>query len=427
MRHLTVKLLALAGCLFITVAPAWAQQFDWGGTLDSATNLRADPDRDEAEFEQGLRSALWAELFAEFREERRLRITGEGSYRFTYDQQGNTDPEHVLNLDMLRLRSRFPLLFGPGTAFELTAGRFGFADPTGYIWNHPGDGLQVDLRFLRWRLRLAGAYTGLLLNSVSDIRMTDTDILEEDDTDETFGPRRAIASAQLEFPELIGRQTASLFSVLQFDLRDAATDESTLNTQYFGANAEGPIEPVRGLYYNLFGVLGVGTLDPAGADEADITSGVYGGALRLFRREWRYSRIAAEWVHASGGDALDVFVPINAPATGFAFSPPLQDLMRPSLSYSLRPFADSPDAVAASFRSQLAARGYFRSTTEEDAAFDAQNGARYAGAETELELVLRPTADLGLAFTNAVFFPNDDLFDDGDPWYRGRFELSVAF
>ncbi len=420
---------ALAGMLMI-VAHAPAQQLDWGGTFDSATNLRDDPSREDTVFQQSFRLGLWAEVFAELRDERTVRFTAEGSYRLEYDEDDDDHPLHVLNPDLLRLRASFPLVFGPGSTLDFTAGRFRFGEPTGAIWNHPGDGLSVEARLPRVWVQVAGAYTGLLLNPVSDIRMTQTDLEEEDDTDELFGPRRAIGRLQLQLPELIGRQRLTGFGIVQVDLRDPDDGEETLDTQYVGLRLDGPVEPVRGLYYEVFGARGFGTFNEEGNGDTSVSSGLYGARVRYFRERLRYSRLFAEWLHASGGDALDPFVAINAPAAGFAFSPDLANLMLATAGYSLRPFSDSASAAAAGLQAGITARGYFRSTTKDvffDApGVDADSDSRYAGAEGELRLASRPTADLGFAFTSAVFFPNDDLFVDSDPWYRGRFELSIG-
>ncbi len=409
-----------------------AQEVDWGATLDSATNLRSAPHRSDHEWEQLVRFALWAELFVELREERTVRLATEGSYRFEYDQGDDDDPLHILNLDLLRLSAGLPMLFGPGSALELSAGRFRFNDPTRVVWNHAGDGLSVSVGFPRWSARVSAAYTGLLLNAVSDIRMTPTDALEEDDTDQTLGPQRIIGLAGLAFPELVQRQNLTLFGILQFDLRDPDQGEETLDTQYVGAVIDGPVEITRGLYYSVFAIKGFGTWDVEGGEDESISSGAYGARLRLFRERLRYSRASVEWLHASGGGSMDAFTVINDPATGFTFSPGLADLMLASAGYSLRPLSNTTTSVAAGIRTGLTVRSFLRSTTGADGVFsapglDTESDARYVGSEGELRITLRPTRELGFAFTNGVFFPNGELFTDSDPWYRGRLEVSIGY
>jgi len=411
--------------------PLTAQEFDWGISSDSSTNLRDDPRRDDAELQQLLRVGLWAELHGKFRDDRTVRFTTEGSYRFEYDQDEDEDTLHILNLEMLRLHAGFPLLFGPGSSLDLSAGRFRFRDPTGRIWNHTADGASFELRFPRWWLQTAGAYTGLLLNEVSDIRMTPTDSEEQSDRDEYFGPQRAIGLVRLRLPELIGRQSFTAFVVLQFDLRDPDDQEETLNTQYYGLRLAGPIEPVRGLYYDAFGAAALGQLVQQGGGESEITAGLYGARLRYFRERLRFSRILLEWLHVSGSEEQE-FVAINAPATGLAFSPELSNLMLATLGYSLRPFTNSASPALAAVQTGLSARTFLRSSVESGAVdvpadLIDDDDARYLGTELELRLAMRPTSELGLVFTNAMFFPNDDAFLESDRWYRGRFELSLGF
>lgn len=409
-----------------------AQEFDWGVSSDSSTNLRDDPRRDDAELQQLLRVSLWVELHGEFRDDRTIRFTTEGGYRFEYDQDEDEDTLHILNLDTLRLRAGFPLLLGPGSSLDVTAGRFRFRDPTGRIWNHTADGASFELRFPRWWLQGAGAYTGLLLNEVSDIRMTPTDSDEQSDSDQYFGPQRAIGLVRVRLPELIERQSLTAFALLQFDLRDRDDDEETLNTQYYGLQLDGPVEPVRGLYYDVFGAAALGRLEEEGGGESDITAGLYGARLRYFRERLRFSRILLEWLHASGSREQE-FVAINAPSTGFAFSPTLSNLMIATLGYSLRPFSTAASPALAAVQTGLTARSFMRSSVETGAAAvmpeatDAADDSRYLGTELELRLAVRPTSELGLVFTNAVFFPNDDAFLESDRWYRGRFELSLGF
>ncbi len=417
--------------LVLAPVPLAAQQGDWGGTLDSASNLRADAERSDPELQQLLRLGLWAEVFGELRGGSTVRATGEVSYRFEYDQDPDEDVLQLLNLDLLRLVASIPTLLGPGSTVEVTFGRFVFEEPTGVIWGHTGDGLRLENRAPGWGLVAAGAYTGLLLNPVSAIRMTETDSADESDTDEFFGPRRAIGLLAAQLPELVGRQSATTFAIVQRDLRDADEDEETLDTWYLGALVDGPIEPVRGLYYELFGVGGFGRYRLEGDGETDISSGLYGLRLQYFREAYRSSRAFLEWLHASGGDRLDPFVAINAPGTGFAFSPDLTNLMLASGGYSFRPFTGSAREPITTFQAGGAVRAFFRSAVD-GAVFDAaglnlESDRRYVGSEMELRLVSRPRSDFGLAFTNAVFIPNSDLFEDSDPRYRGRFEISLGF
>ena len=55
---------------------------------------------------------------------------------------------------------------------ELKAGRLEFNDATRLILDQALDGVQVSLQFSGFQMRLAGAYSGLILNPSSNIRIS---------------------------------------------------------------------------------------------------------------------------------------------------------------------------------------------------------------------------------------------------------------
>lgn len=396
----------------------------WGTTLDGSGSLSWSEALDDNDPEFAFTAALWSRNLIPLGLDRSIDLSAQGSYTWTDDRP------YLFDLDLLRAAGRFPGLLGPTSVVRATAGRFSFRDTTGHVLSHTADGLQARINYPGVRTRVAAGYTGLLLNPVSDIRMTPIDLTESGDDDEFFGPRRAFGLAEVSFPELIGRHTVTVASVGQFDLRDADDDagESTYNSGYFTLALAGPLP--GGIYYDLNGTLSLGTIDQDG-DTTDTTAILASARLRYFREQWLSSRFSLGALYASGsGDSLgldlDRFVALSRSTAGTVYTQPLENLIRGELSYSLRPIPR--------VQTGLTWRSYFTADPDDNLAtfdVDPDSSGRWIGNEVTLNVGARILSDLGLAVTGGAFFPRTDgngvFLSDRDPEYLVRVEVSSGF
>ena len=414
----------LALMLIAAGARVWAQQGgDWGVTLDSATTLRHSAELDEQEWGQRLRAALWGELFWQLDRGGRLTLSGEGSYLYTDER------DYLFDVDRLRVSSLHPGAFTPEAVLALDAGRFAFREPSGLVLNHSADGVRAALRFPTVEVELGGAYTGLLLNPSSQIRMTPTDRAEEGDDDECFGPKRVLGQLNVRFGDLPGRQSVTAGVLAQWDLRD--DDEAfTLNSQYYTLAGAGAV--AANLYHRTFVTLSTMQAEVDGESESG-TALLLGTGLRYLREDWLGSRLSAGFRYASGqGDNLDGFVTINDPATGTLFQPQLTNLMVISGGYAVRPWFDNRSQTLSNIEFSTALRTFLRAQDDQPlqgggllAGLILEEGKRYAGSEFEWAIRARLLPDLGAALTTGLFLPADGAVD-AEPEFLGRLEVSVS-
>ncbi|TVQ37302.1 MAG: hypothetical protein EA384_12545 [Spirochaetaceae bacterium] len=413
-----------AALLMTAVVGAWALEGgDWGVTLDSATTLRHSAELDEQEWGQRVRAALWGELFWQLDRGGRLRLTGEGSYVYTDDR------DYLFDIDRLRIASLHPGAITPEAVLAVEAGRFGFKDPSGLVLNHTADGLRAALRLPVVEVELGGAYTGLLLNPSSQIRMTPTDRAEEGDDDEYFGPKRVLGQLNVRFGDLPGRQSVTAGILAQWDLRD--DDQAfTLNSQYYSLAAAGTL--AANLFHSTF--ITLSTLQAETGGESDSgTALLLGTRLRYLREDWLGSRLSAGFNYASGaGDNLDPFVAINDPASGTVFQPRLTNLMTISGGYAVRPWFGNRSQTLSNIEFSTAVRAFLRARDDQPlegegllAGLILEDSKRYAGSEFEWAIRARLLPDLGAALTTGVFVPGDGAVD-AEPEFLGRLEVSVS-
>ncbi len=416
---------------------------DWGVTLDALRTIRAAGHQDLDTFTNALRGALWARRVVPAGELSTFDLGVQGSYNWSTGQT-------YLNLDRLRAVGRYPELLGPTSVAETTVGRFRFQDPSGLVLNHVGDGLSAGVAYPRARLRFSALYTGFLLNPVSTVRMTGTDLLEEDDDDEDFGPRRVVGLAELSFPALVARQTLVTGAAGQYDLRDAGDGEETVHSGYAVLGIRGRL--FGSLYHDVYAVGTAGTLerDENGATESEDFTGYLGSArLRLFLPGFFASRLSLQGVYASRADANndligDGYLPISRTRLGTVVRLPLQNLLFTELSYSMRPFFDSASERARRVQVVLTGRGFFTTSdrpvvldpateTTGDGfdlvGIDSEPAGNIIGTEVVLRINARPLSDLGLGMTTGMFFPHTGsagvFTGDREPEFLGRVELST--
>jgi hypothetical protein len=425
----TGAIIALAALLLLLAAPS-VVSFDWdyGGSLDNTTVLGFSEMYDDTEVDQSFRLGAWFFGLEQFDSGSTLEVTATGSYTATEDRP------YVFDVDLLRARGIFPEAIGSRSLLQATLGRTGFSDPTGLILNHVADGALVNLTYPRVRLRLGGAYTGLLISPSSSIRISDTDYFEESTDDEFFGPKRAIGL----FEAGVGGLT--LFGLAQQDLRNE-DDGDTIDTQYLGIN--GNVRLGSSGYWDSFLVASSGQSTVGSADN-EFYAFALGTGFRFFIEEWRFSRASIRGLYASPflpvedviGFNINEFKPINEPTLGLAFSPRLSNLILTELSYSLRPFA-GPGRRHPSLddlETKIVGRGFFRGYIGDSdyiADFDPESDALFMGTEVELGVAARVFTDLGLGLRTAVFVPATGSIgafsEERKTEWAVRFDLSTGF
>ena len=420
------SLTALALMLSTAVVCLPAVDLDWGGTIDGSGSAVFADHQDEADTSFSLTSALWLRTLIEPGAATRIEIELQPSYTWSDTRA------YLVDLDRARADANWGPLFGPGTVFRSILGRFRMSDMTATVMSHTVDGadLRVSLPFMR--LRAAAGYTGLVLNPASSIRMSETDAQESTDDDVFFGPRRLVAIGEATVPEVVGRQTATLAWVGQWDLRDAEEGEDTVGSQYFGARVDGPVLP--GLFYELAGYTGIAELSGGSVEGTD--TGILALArLRYFRSEWNATRIALTAAGVSGADfSEDSFYTISEQQAASVASLPLDNVAYGELSYGLRPFAGADLRVYRDLQTTLAVRSLLRVSIDQaldSFAADVSGDGRYIGTEATLALGWRVLSDLGTSLTLGTFLPGTGssgaFTDERTPEYLVRMQVSASF
>jgi hypothetical protein len=401
---LVVAVLALVG------GSVFAMEGDFGLTLDTQTLVSSGVV--DISGESQYRAAAWGQLFQATDKGGSLDLTGQLSYRYTASRP------YIIDLDLLRFTGLFAGAMGEGTAVELKAGRFAFSDVTKLILDQAMDGVQVTMLFSGFQVRLAGAYTGLLLNPSSNVRISADDWVEVTDNSVFFGPKRLVAQA------MIGSEGFALQALAQFDMR-GNTGSEIVNTQYLGIAGTPRLSPNFYLDYNLTAGYGQSTV---GSKTTNLISLLGGFGMQFYAEELAASRAHARVTYATGFTPLvllvqdfsvDNFRPISQPTIGLAFSPRLANLLYLDVGYSFRPFFKNSSDILSNIQPLVGARVFFRDPVPflvtGSAADILVNGnptstELYLGTEIEAGIVARIFSDLGLSVKGGVFVPNTAAF-----------------
>jgi hypothetical protein len=405
MNRMKLMVFVFAG-LALMAGSAFAIDADFGLTLDTSTFLSTGV-VDTGSVSQ-YRAAVWGELFQSMDKGGSLDLTAQGSYRYTSARP------YIFDLDLFRFTGLFSAALGDGTAVELKAGRLNFSDATRLILDQTLDGLQINLLFSGFQIQLAGAYSGLLLNPSSNVRVSADDYKEASDNSVFFGPKRLIAQA------LIGSRGFALQALAQFDMR--GTGGEIINTQYLGISGLPRLSPNFYLDYNLTGSYGQST---AGTKTVNIISALAGFGLRFYAEELAALRAHAQASYASGftpivlllnNFSVDDFRPITQPQTGLVFSPRLANLLYADVGFSFRPFFGNSSSILSNIEPLVAARFYFRDPlpvvlTGSPATIlvndlNPSSTALYLGTEIEAGIKARLFSDLGLSVRGGAFVPS---------------------
>ncbi len=400
-------LISIVACLALIAGGAFALDVDYGVNLDSSTFLSSGV-IDSTYYSQ-YKAAVWGELFQAKDNGGSLDLTAQGSYRYTAEYP------YIVDLDLFRFTGLFSGAMGAGTAVELKAGRLNFSDATKLILDQTLDGVQVNLLFSGFQVRFAGAYSGLILNPSSNVRISADDWDEVNNSSVFFGPRRLIAQAS------IGSDAFALQALAQFDMRGSSA-EQLINTQYLGIAGVPRLSPDLYLDYHVTASYGQSTV---GGTTTNIISALSGLGLRFYDEALSESRAHAQVTYATGFSpvvlalnnlSLDNFRPISQPTIGLAFSPQLANLLYLDVGYSFRPLAGSSSATLSNIEPMVGARVFFRDPVPllvSGAAADIlvndlnpNSNALYLGTEIDVGVAARIFSDLGLSIQGGAFLPS---------------------
>jgi len=451
----TLRLIA-ATAIFLTFVFSASFGIDFGGNIDNYSEYMTQTD--DPLFTEEIRFSAWLNIPLG----RSFDFFVMGSYTFEYIDE---ETDHFLDVDLLKFDGNFATTEEGASNFGITAGRFVTSDFTGYVFNHVMDGAQLRFRLPFVNINTSFGYTGLLFKHSADFRISKMDVVESNDDDIFFGAPKIVGVIDATFPDLIGNQSLTLSFLFQEDMRSeddviAEGEENffpaqggLLDTQYIGAGLGGPI--FSSFYYNTFFYLGAGRTLSYLDDEDSATnfsyqytgilSFLFGGGLKFYMKEFLYSRIAVNFVYASGDedsfsyiegnsdDTAGTFVPISYDSNiALIFPPQLGNIMLFDISYSLRPFSGSKASIFSNLQTMLKGLIFFRPTSGpiSERGLDPASSAAYLGTEIDLIINFRPFSDLGSALSLGIFMPNTGetfLEDQRETEFLGRFELSFSF
>jgi hypothetical protein len=375
---------ALCGVFLLSMASLNA--FDWGLVVDSRSDIDLMEDED-AEYTPRFKSSLWLNHFWADNAETRYSFAGNFFYLY------NEEEYHIFDTDLLRLGIKKGGLFGGSTVLDASLGRFRFSDPTGIALDHLADGARARFDIGSAAITAAAGYTGLLTKPEASVNMTVSDIMDDDDDDVYFAPKRLFEQVRLEIPGVPEGHTLSMEMLLQQDLRND-DDEQERDSMHFSTALEGGL--VQGLMYNLSGVYAW--------DQTNDTGGYYGsGELYLFMESFYGSRISAGVL----GGSEDFFT-VSSPTLGLVFSPAPANLMRVSADYSIRPWAERFDPVLRNLQFTAGGRAFY---------YDGE----YTGMEAEGGIRFKPASDIGASLKGGMYLP-----DDGPNQGLIRLDVSVG-
>ena len=278
------------------------------------------------------------------------------------------------------------------------------------------------------------------------------------------------------FPEIITRQDLKFSLVAQEDLRPlietgrAAEDKllieegeedfspgkgGPVDTQYVGIGLSGAISNI--VYYNSFFYLGTGRmlsyLDDSSSGTGSsyqytqISSFLTGAGIRLFFKQFLLSRIALDFVYASGdGDqnatsiiegnvegSYGTFTPIAGSPASLVFIPEPSNIMYGQISYSLKPLSQGKSSALQTLQTMLLITPYFRSAegpiSEPSVDPGPANNGPYLGTEIDAIINLRPFSDLGIGLQGGIFLPTKTtgIFVAGSDTLRLLAKLNISF
>ncbi len=421
--------LLIISVLLLGSTPLSAFDWDWGGNLKNTTAYLVSND---SELTQEDELSLWFDG-KEYFGSSTLGLTAQASYLFTNERA------YLFDIEILRAKGVFPGALGDSSMVETSVGRFLFTDPTGYILSHAADGASLKLLFPRMQVQIDGAYTGLLLNPSSNIRISDADFSEKfDEEGNTFGPKRLLGQAKLSFTDLGALRRWTFYGLAQVDLREDDPAIETINSQYWGTLLSFAF--FRNLYYETF--LTVGTSQLKTVEESNAVSLLTGFNIRFLKESWLASSFSLHGLAASPDapvEDLDIGIdipfdinqvrPINGPTLGMVVDPGLDSLLTAGFDYSMRPFYGNKSGMLSRIEPTVGMDLFYRiyKWNADWMLLDEESDSWFLGTEYSAGVTWRVFSDLSTSLEGAAFVPGAAWSKDEDTDLMVRFELSASF
>ena len=402
-RHAT-RFLGALGLVALTVSVPHlaAQEFTWSGTVDGASAVRIADYLDDPDVTGSVTAAVRVRSYIPLGTDGGVELRLRPSYTWSDDRPYLVDVERA-SADLT-----LPGVLGAGTVLRGQAGRVPFSAPAPGVLSHTLDAVDLRLSTPLVQARVAGGYSGLLLNPVSDIRMSASDLAEAADDDQFFGPSRAIALGEVSLPEIVLRQTVRVYGIGQWDLRSTDAGEDSLNSFYGGAVVQGPV--ISGLYHQIAATVSSATSTVEGQSGDTTALGLHASVrLQYYRPDLFGSRVSLSGTLSSGlGGDSDRFVPISRGTVGRIAQLPPENLAGVELSYGFRPFSGAASRSIRDIDFSATGRTLFRVDT--DRALDAvgaaaSSGGPLVGTEILGRVGWRVLSDLGFAVEGGAFLP----------------------
>ena len=280
--------------------------FEWGGIFNNNTGFTGS-DFAGLKIDQKDTLDLWAKI--PLNRANTQYIAAEGYYKFEYD---DTNPDksispvsNIVNVSVLKyvlsqeLKNKSQL--------QLSAGRFGFNDQSGYILNQTNDGLQFSYGLTSLNFSVFAGYTGLQNSlSVTIITPDETNYQEQGISIYKLSPAYLPFAANVTLPSLFANQTLNVEALGCIDLLG-----DNFNRYYATLSLNGNITKIFG--YSLKTTVGSINF----SDVSNLSS------VTLRFTPASFMAVYAEGIYASGENGfLKPFKGITSQKADFSMSEP---------------------------------------------------------------------------------------------------------
>mgnify|MGYP006287245657 CR=1 FL=1 len=444
---LLLLLLLLSGSLLFAL--------DWGGSVTNSTQYETqEEESDDDEFYQENTLSLYLSTPIGAKSE----FAADAAYTYT------TDRAFLLELRQAHVTRSVEPEAGP-TQFQTRVGRFSSADPTGEVLRHTLDGIRLGFSFPAVDLELTAGYTGFLLQPSASVSLSKLDQAEDED-EEFFAPSRLVGQIAASMPELFLGQNLEVALLFQEDLRNPdsgdliepgedtlqPTQGGLVDTQYAVVSLDGPIQ--GNLFYTVYGIANTGRTLSFVEDQDSATgevyeyrpflAGLFGLQLDYFMPGFLSSRASlfgrlgtgdedySSYTEGNTDGKATHFTPITALSAGEVFGIEPGNSAHLGVSYSVRPFAASPNGWLKRLQGELSAYSFFRTAGKgvtSVSAVDSGTDETYLGSEFDFALRARPYSDFGIGLTTGLFVANSSaLFDEANEVdFLVRLDASLSF
>lgn len=412
-------------CLLCIVAGAGAsgQQAGFELVLSSSSGIRWDISEDEPAYTQRFRGSFGGTAL--LGEHALLRLLAFAEY--TPGDGDFLDGTYLIDLEQLFLEVQQNDVGSGRLVYRV--GRISFADRTRRVVLHPADGLRLRGDFGRNAVRFDAAYTGLVLQPSSRIRLTNEDALLLAATGETviFGPGRLLTRTGF------GRRTeaggeAGVELLTQWDLPnvmppDTVSSDEQYHSGFLTVYFEQPVR--EQLVLNTSAILGVGAVFPEPSLSGIEVSLLLEALLEYYPGANNRNVLTAAFVSASSAEVgLADYRPVTAVNLGRVEPVPAAGHAQLSAAWATRPFLTGPFS---GLQIVVDSRGILRlSRSQESELVHADSDAIFLGLDSGLSLRYRPVSDVALSASVFGFVPARDIAVESAV-LSGSLQVTVSF